>query len=97
MVESNEEREKRCLRELEGKNIAHYSAILSAWIRTKMERDKVLITLSAGGIGLLVTIFSTVGVKHWWEILPYMIAVIFFLATIIVCLFIILPLFQTSR
>lgn len=88
MAESKEDREKRLLRELEGKNVTHYGAILSAWIRTKMERDKVLLTLSAGGVGLLVTIFSTVGVKYWWEILLYGIAVIFFVATITVCLLI---------
>ena len=88
MAESKEDREKRLLRELEGKNVTHYGAILSAWIRTKMERDKVLLTLSAGGVGLLVTIFSTVGVKYWWEILLYGIAVIFFVATITVCILI---------
>lgn len=88
MTESKEDREKRLLRELEGKNVTHYGAILSAWIRTKMERDKVLLTLSAGGVGLLVTIFSTVGVKYWWEILLYGIAVIFFVATITVCILI---------
>ncbi|KPJ65882.1 MAG: hypothetical protein AMJ43_09820 [Coxiella sp. DG_40] len=88
MAESKEDREKRLLRELEGKNVTHYGAILSAWIRTKMERDKVLLTLSAGGVGLLVTIFSTVGVKHWWEILLYGIAVIFFVTTITVCILI---------
>lgn len=88
MAESKEDREKRLLKELEGKNVAHYGTMLSAWIRTKMERDKVLLTLSVGGIGLLVTIFSTVGVKHWWEILLYVIAVIFFVTTITVCILI---------
>jgi len=67
MAESSDDREKRVLRELEGKNIAHYAAILNAWIRTKMERDKVLITLSAGGVGLLITLFSTAGIGHWKE------------------------------
>jgi len=42
MPESKEEAEKRVLRELEGKNIAHYSVLLSSWIQTKMERDKTL-------------------------------------------------------
>ena len=82
MSESTKEAEKRALRELEGKNIAHYSVLLSAWIETKMERDKTLVTLSAAAIGLLVTILTTVGVKHFWEIPFFAFAVISFLVTI---------------
>ena len=47
-----------------------------------MERDKTLVTLSAAAIGLLVTILTTVGVKHSWEVLLYAFAVISFLITI---------------
>lgn len=82
MPESTEDAEKRALRELEGKNIAHYSVLLSAWIETKMERDKTLVTLSAAAIGLLVTILTTVGVKHFWEILLFAVAAVSFLVTI---------------
>ena len=82
MPESSQEAEKRVLRELEGKNIAHYSILLSAWIETKMERDKTLVTLSAAAIGLLVTILTTVGAKHFWEIPLFAFAVISFLVTI---------------
>ena len=82
MPESNEDAEKRVLRELEGKNIAHYSVLLNAWIETRMERDKTLVTLSAAAIGLLVTILTTVGVKHLWEIPLFAVAVVSFLVTI---------------
>ncbi|MCP4974845.1 MAG: hypothetical protein GY931_01670 [Maribacter sp.] len=82
MPESKEEAEKRNLRELEGKNVAHYSVLLGAWIQTKMERDKTLVTLSAAAIGLLVTILTTVGVKSYWEIPFFCVAVISFLITI---------------
>ncbi|HFD32919.1 MAG TPA: hypothetical protein ENJ28_09480 [Gammaproteobacteria bacterium] len=82
MTESKEEAEKRALRELEGKNIAHYSILLGAWIQTKMERDKTLVTLSAAAIGLLVTILTTVGVNSIWEIPIFAVAVISFLTTI---------------
>jgi len=82
MPESKEEAEKRFLRELEGKNIAHYSVLLGAWIQTNMERDKTLVTLSAAAIGLLVTILTTVGVKSIWEIPFFVTAVISFLVTI---------------
>jgi hypothetical protein len=82
MPESKEDAEKRALRELEGKNIAHYSVLLGAWIQTKMERDKTLVTLSAGAIGLLVTILTAVGVKSVWEIPFFVISITAFLTTI---------------
>lgn len=63
------ETEKRKLRELEGKNVAFYSNLLSAWIQTKMERDKTLITLSSAAIALLVTILTTVGINQIYALL----------------------------
>jgi hypothetical protein len=82
MTETPEQQEQRVLKELEGKNIAHYSVLLSAWINTKMERDKTLVTLSAAAIGLLVTILTTVGVNNIWEIPLFVTAVSSFLVTI---------------
>ncbi len=64
MPETEKQREERHLRELEGKNISHYSVLLSAWIDTRMERDKTLVALSAAAIGLLITILTTVGVNN---------------------------------
>ncbi len=69
MAESNDESQKRALRELEGKNIAHYQTLLSAWIETRMEQDRMVITLSAAAIGLLVTIITTVGINGFWQYL----------------------------
>jgi len=82
MPETKKQAEERTLRELEGKNVAHYSVLLSAWIETKMERDKTLVTLSAAGIGLLVTILTTVGVNNVWVIPLFAISVVAFLVTI---------------
>jgi hypothetical protein len=82
MAEPNEEEEKRCLRELEGKNIAHYSVLLQAWIQTRMERDKTIVTLSAAGLGLLVTILTTVGVIHAWLLLLFVGAIVGFVTSI---------------
>jgi hypothetical protein len=59
--ESEEEERSRKLDELKGKNVAHYSVLLAAYIQTKMEHDKTLVTLSAAGIGLLLTIISLTG------------------------------------
>jgi len=82
LPESKEEAEKRSLRELEGKNISQYSVLLQAWIDTRMERDKTLVTLSAAGIGLLLTILTTVGVPYLWVTILYAISFTGFLITI---------------
>lgn len=82
MPESSEETQRRHLRELEGKNIQHYSVLLGAWIGTRMERDRTLVTLSAAAIGLLVTILTTVGLKQLWMVSLYAGAFAGFLWTI---------------
>ena len=82
MSESDGEREKRVLRELEAKNVAHYSVMLEAWIQTRMARDKSLITLSAGGVGVLVTLLTTVGLASRWQIWLYIGSFVGFLLTI---------------
>lgn len=40
----------------EKKELEFYKAGISAWYTTAFERDKSLLTLSAGGIGLLMTL-----------------------------------------
>ena len=69
--ETPDEERSRHLRELEGKNVQHYSVLLSAWIQTRMERDKTVVALSAAAIGLSVTLLTTVGVPNLWLLLPY--------------------------
>lgn len=82
MPELPEEAEKRRLRELEGKNVQHYSVLLAAWIETRMERDRTLVALSAAAIGLLVTILTAVGLPRLWMGLLYAGAFAGFLLTI---------------
>ena len=65
------------------KDVAFYSALVSAWVQTQVERDKTLASLSAGGIGLLVTILSIVGVRYRWQILLYCCAFLFFAVVIV--------------
>lgn len=67
MPETEDQREKRLLKELEGKNIAYYQTLLSSWIHTRMERDRAVITLSAAAIGLLVTILTAFGISGIWQ------------------------------
>ena len=48
-------------KKLDEREVAFYSAAVEAWLGTRMERDKTLVTLSAGAIGVIVTILTTVG------------------------------------
>lgn len=66
--ENKDQEQARKLDELKGKNVAHYSVLLGAWIHTKMEHDKTLVTVSIGGIGYLISVLTLVGVKSMWEI-----------------------------
>ena len=66
----------------EQKEVAYYSSLVNAWVQTKMERDKVIVSLSAGGIGLLVTILGTVGVSKVWQIYLYGAAFLGFILTL---------------
>lgn len=68
----------------EQKEIAYYSSLLNAWITTKMERDKLILTLSSGGIALLVTLLSAIGIRNCLETILYILAFISFTITIIV-------------
>jgi hypothetical protein len=68
------------------KEVAYYSALISAWTETRMELDKSLLTLSAGGIGLLVTILSTVGINKKWVLFLYAGAFVSFLISVFSCL-----------
>jgi len=66
------------------KEVAYYSALVNAWINTKMERDKTLLILSSGGIGILVTLLSTLGAVNCLGIVFYVLAFISFLITMII-------------
>lgn len=58
MTSDNETGKNYGMQELVGKNIAHYTVFLEYFIVSRLEKDKLLITLSSGGIGLLVTLLS---------------------------------------
>jgi|SRR3989339_35652 len=51
------------------KEVVYYQALLDSWVQTNIERDKTIIALSAGGIGLLVTLLTTVGVIGYLKII----------------------------
>jgi hypothetical protein len=65
------------------KHIEFYSASLNAWFNTSLEHDKSLLTLSAGGIGLLVTLLTAVGLSSAESLVLYICAIVSFAISII--------------
>jgi hypothetical protein len=61
MTESDYEKMRRELREMEGRNVAHYSVLLTAYIRTKVENARMTAVLSSAGIAFLVLILMLRG------------------------------------
>lgn len=64
------------------KKIAWYAAGLDAWYATRLEHDKSLLTLSAGGIGLLITLESTVGIQSLTAVICFPLAILAFIACV---------------
>lgn len=62
------------------KEVEYYATQANAWVNTRMERDKSLLTLSAGGIGLLVTLLTTRGVESIYALALYVLAILCFIA-----------------
>lgn len=60
------------------KETAFYAAIVQAWVQTRMEKDRSLLALSSGGVGLLVTLLTTVGVVDLWQLVLYIFAAVGF-------------------
>ena len=77
----------------EKKQVAFYTAGVAAWYNTSLEHDKSLFTLSAGGIGLLITLIRTVGVPSAETLVLYIAAMISFL----ICLVSVLVIFKKNR
>jgi len=72
------------------KHVEFYSATVNAWLNTRFEHDKSLLTLSAGAIGLLIALMP--GVKSTEALILYIIALLCFL----VCLGSILWIFKRN-
>jgi uncharacterized membrane protein YgcG len=67
----------------EAKDKVFYAAMISAWINTKLERDKQLLGLSVTAIGFLVALLRTVGVSDLAQLGLFSFALFAFLVTII--------------
>ncbi len=65
---------------------AFRSAVMSAWIDNRMTRDKTLLALSSGGIGVLLTLVSTVGVDSTFEAMCFALGFLGFIVVIVAIL-----------
>jgi hypothetical protein len=74
------------------KEVEFYAAMVNAWLNTKFEHDKSLLTLSAGAIGLLITLVSTVGVQSRGALALYGLA----LGAFVICLSALLWIFRRN-
>jgi len=74
------------------KEVEYYAAQVNAWVNTKFEHDKSLLTLSAGGVGLLITLLSTTGVRSIVSLILYILALLAF----IICLGALLWIFRRN-
>ena len=60
------------------KEVEYYAALYNAWVNSRMERDKSLLILSGGAIGLLVTLLTTIGVSSVHALMLYALAILSF-------------------
>lgn len=74
------------------KEVEFYSAAVNAWFGTRLEHDRSLLVLATGGIGLLITLLSTIGARSCVEVMLYSGALLSFL----ICLASILWIFKRN-
>lgn len=70
------------------KKIEFYAASVAAWYESSLEHDKSILTLSAGGIGLLITLLTTVGLGTAEALVLYVGAIISFVVSLVSVLFV---------
>lgn len=68
------------------KRVEYYSASVNAWFNTSLEHDKNLLALSAGGIGLLLTLLTTVGLSSAESLILYIGAIVSFVVALVAIL-----------
>lgn len=61
------------------KEVEFYAANLNAWLNTRFEHDKSLLSLSAGGIGILITLLSNSAANSIYSLVFYFFAITSFM------------------
>lgn len=64
-----------------GKEVAFYTAMVGAWINTRMERDKSVLTISVGAVAVLGTVATAVGVHGTAQRIAFAVAFLAFVAS----------------
>lgn len=72
------------MEDYQAKEKLFYSATVSAWLNTRLERDKQLLSLSAAAIGVLVALLCTVGAQNIFQSVLFYGALSAFLVTAII-------------
>lgn len=67
-------------------DVEFYAASVNAWFNTKLEHDKNLLTLSAGGVGLLLTLLPSI--ESSTALIFYIGAISSFVVTLVALLFV---------
>lgn len=65
------------------KDVEYYAASVNAWFNTSLEHDKSILTLAAGGIGLLITLLTTIGLSSAEALVLYICAIVSFLVSLV--------------
>lgn len=65
------------------KTVEYYSAAVTAWFNSALEHDKSILTLAAGGIGLLITLLTTVGISTAEALVLYILAIVCFVVALV--------------
>lgn len=68
------------------KDIEFYAASVNAFYTSALEHDKSIFTLAAGGIGLLMTLLTTIGTNSIWVLVFYGLALVCFLTSLLLLL-----------
>jgi len=71
------------------KEVEYYAAKVNAWFNTRIEYDKSLLVLSAGAVGLLVTLLTTVGVNSCELLFLFFVAI----SSFVICIIVVLAIF----
>jgi hypothetical protein len=70
------------------REVEWYAAGLAAWYGTRLEHDKNLLTLAAGGIGLLISLVSAFGIESVESLIIFILALFAFTLCVVAVLWI---------
>ncbi len=89
-IKSEEETKLKKLQDVElstintKKNIEFHSQSVNAWYMSSLERDKSILTISSGGIGVMITLLTTTGINSYLTFSFFCLSIFFFLISILV-------------